>query len=162
MNESSQRPKGKRTRPVKDNGKSRPLIVSVGYERRTVENLVEILTRKRVGKLLDIRESPMSRRRDFNKKALQATLTEAGIEYRHLRSAGNPHRREKVDLERCLGLYQNYLSRHPEVLDLVAAELHDGPVALLCYERLHESCHRSVLLRNLSEHGHRLQVVRVE
>lgn len=166
VKKSRQRKKGwvgrESIRAITDDAKSTPLIVSVGYERRTIENLVEVLAHKHVGKLLDVREAPMSRRKDFNKKALQATLEEAGIEYRHLRTAGNPHRKETTDVERCLRLYQDYLSRHPEVLDIVAEELNDGPVAFLCYERLHGSCHRSVLLRSLSERGHRLHVVRVE
>lgn len=104
----------------------------------------------------------MSRRKDFNKKALQTMLDGAGIEYLHLRPAGNPHRKERQDLERCLQLYQAYLSKNPEVLDLVAAELSDGPVAFLCYERQHYSCHRSVLLKNLHERGHLIHVLRVE
>lgn len=147
---------------LKVNAKSKPLVVSVGYERRTIESLVEILTTKRVKRLLDVRESPMSRRRDFSRKALQATLEEVGIEYRHIRVAGNPYRRQKANTERCLALYQRHLVRHPEVLDSVVAEIHGGPVAFLCYERLHESCHRSVLLNELNRRGHRLQVVRVE
>lgn len=68
-------------------------IVSVGYERRSVEDLVSVLIDYGVRKLLDVREAPVSRRQGFSKRSLAARLDEAGIEYRHLRIAGNPHRR---------------------------------------------------------------------
>jgi uncharacterized protein (DUF488 family) len=136
--------------------------VSIGYERRSLNELIEILLRYKVVKLLDIRELPLSRRKGFNKNELTSRLEEAGIKYRHIRSAGNPHRKKNGDVGHCLRLYASYLGAHPEVLDLVAKELSKVPVALLCYERHHYSCHRSVLVDALCNRGHRLEVVKVE
>lgn len=151
--------KGQRRRKPRANGTS---VVSVGYERRTLHQLISILEENRVGKLLDIREAAMSRRREFNKGALVSKLTSAGIEYKHLRSAGNPHRKEKADLERCLKLYRSYLRKNREVLDAVMEELDEAPVAFLCYERHHNNCHRSVLVDMLHETGHEFQVIKIE
>jgi len=140
----------------------RAVVVSVGYERRSLEDLVEILTEHGVEKLLDVREAPVSRRQGFSKRCLAARLDEAGIEYLHLAVAGNPYRWLKEDIERCLELYEAHLCENPEVVEVVAAELHGGPVAVLCYERLHDFCHRSVLLDALAQEGHHFKVVRVE
>lgn len=141
---------------------SSDLIVSVGYERRSLEDLVAVLLDYGVKKLLDVREAPISRRRGFNKRSLEARLDEAGIAYRHLRIAGNPHRRLKMDIEQCLHLYRGHLCDNPEVVATVAGELVGQAVAFLCYEREHDNCHRSVLLHALAEKGHDFEVVRVE
>ena len=67
-------------------------FISVGYEGRTPAEMVALLRAQRVSRVLDIRELPLSRRRGFSKTALAERLRKAGIEYRHLRFAGNPHR----------------------------------------------------------------------
>lgn len=138
------------------------VVVSLGYERRSLDDLVELLHAHGVGKLLDIRELPLSRRPGFSKRALAAGLEEAGIEYCHLRQAGNPHRKLKADIAHCLSLYRAHLCDNPDVVKTVASELSDGPVAMLCYEREHDCCHRSVLLDALAQHGHPVEVVRLE
>lgn len=140
----------------------RACIVSVGYERRSVEELLELLAAHGVEKLVDIRELPLSRRQGFSKRQLARSLGLAGIEYLHLRAAGNPFRKERADVERCLQLYESYLEEHPEVLEVIGAELAEGTVAFLCYERRHDCCHRSVLLDALIHQGRSLEVVRVE
>jgi uncharacterized protein (DUF488 family) len=137
-------------------------IVSVGYERRSVEDLVSVLVDYGVRKLLDIREAPVSRRQGFSKRSLAARLDAAGIEYRHLRIAGNPHRRLREDIERCLQLYEEHLCENPQVVKAVAEEVLGQAVAVLCYERDHDDCHRSVLLDALAHEGHDLEVIRVE
>jgi uncharacterized protein (DUF488 family) len=137
-------------------------VVSVGYERRSVEELIGLLAVHGVEKLVDVRELPLSRRKGFSKRALTEMLALAGIEYLHLRAAGNPYRKERADTERCLQLYGGYLEENPEVLDIVTAELDQGPVAFLCYERDHDCCHRSVLLDALIHQGRQVEVVRVE
>jgi uncharacterized protein (DUF488 family) len=137
-------------------------VLSLGYERRTINELISILINHRVKKLLDVRESAHSRRKDFNKNALALSLEAAGIKYKHLRSAGNPHRQEKNDIKRCLRLYKAYLKRRPEVLAIVADEVMERGTAVLCYERQHNNCHRSVLLEAVCRNGHSFEIVEVE
>jgi uncharacterized protein (DUF488 family) len=137
-------------------------VVSLGYERRSVVELLALLVAHGVEKLVDVREAPISRRPGFSKRALSQSLAEAGIEYLHLRAAGNPYRKEKAELAYCLALYSGYLSCHSEVLDLVGEQLGGVVVAFLCYEREHDCCHRSVLLQALTEQGHNLEIVRVQ
>ena len=144
-------------------GKEEIVVLSVGYERRSVDELIELLSGFDVILLLDVREAPFSRRTEFRKNVLAARLLEAGIDYQHLQAAGNPYRKKKVNITECLSLYAKYLKSNPDVVDLVAAQLGNGPVAMLCYERQHEDCHRSVLLDALTEQAsHRLNVVCVD
>jgi uncharacterized protein (DUF488 family) len=137
-------------------------VISIGYERRTVAELVELLVAHGVKKLIDVREMPLSRRPAFNKNRLAPEVSAAGIVYQHLRVAGNPYRKEATNVFDCLGRYASYLHEHPDIVELVADELSTTPVAMLCYERQHVGCHRSVLLRELQRHGYSIDIVEVE
>jgi uncharacterized protein (DUF488 family) len=144
------------------NGLNSIRIISIGYEKRSVYELLEILTLNKVNKLLDIRLVPVSRRKEFNKKALASHLDKAGIEYVHLHSAGNPYYKQKNDIDLCLRRYSDYLNKYPEIIEHVTDELLDSTTAILCYERKHEYCHRSVLLNTISKNGHKLEIIRVD
>ncbi len=134
-------------------------IVSIGYERRTPDELVKALLSQGVRKLLDVRELPISRRRGFSKTALSLVLGDSGIQYHHIRTAGNPYRKHANSIERCLLLYAGYLNSNPEVVDMVVSEIDGDPVAFLCYERDDAHCHRSVLMRAIIERGHMIKVI---
>ena len=136
-------------------------VISIGYEKRTPREFLDILKAHSVTTLIDVREAPISRKKGFSKTALSEYLTAAGITYIHLRAAGNPYRKLKQDIDQCLDLYSQHLTDHPEVVDLVHDALPSGPAAVMCYERLHEMCHRSVLLGALATHMNPLQVVQV-
>jgi uncharacterized protein (DUF488 family) len=138
-------------------------IVSIGYEGRTPDGLIAVLQEQRVERVIDVRELPLSRRRGFSKTALAERLAAAGIEYRHLRVAGNPHRQHRANPAKCLALYERHLKSHPEVIDAVTAEAQGRHVALLCVERHHDHCHRSRLLRALRRRRRRgIHVVHIE
>lgn len=121
---------------------------SVGYQGRTVDDLVKGLVARRVSLVIDVRENAWSQRPDCRKGALSSALEGRGIKYLHLKRAGNPFRPrsgEKRDLDECAKLYRAYLSRNPEIVVEVARVVRSRRAALLCYEAIHEQCHRSVL-----------------
>jgi uncharacterized protein (DUF488 family) len=138
-----------------------PLLVSIGYEQRTVEELIDLLKKHRVKKLLDVRELPLSRRKGFSKTALSLRLADAGIEYLHLRAAGNPYRHEGRNPEHCLQLYKAHLRKNPKIVETVADEITRSRIATLCYERQHARCHRSILVDALIRYGYALAVLEV-
>jgi uncharacterized protein (DUF488 family) len=137
-------------------------IVSIGYQGRTPVQLIAILRQHGVRKVLDVRELPRSRKKGFSRTALSQSLAEAGISYRHLRAAGNPYRRLKADVRRCLALYSRHLARHPEITASVAAAIGRDRVAVLCFERAHEACHRSRLISSIARRPGRWDVIRLE
>lgn len=124
-------------------------LISVGYERRSPEEFLAIMVENGVSKVLDVRELPLSRRKGFSKSALSALLREAGIDYVHFKKGGNPHRKLKFDIEHCLSMYAKHLSEHPSILSSFVEELAEDCVAVLCYEREHNLCHRSVLVKKV-------------
>lgn len=147
---------------LKKKAKDALKVLSIGYERRSVDELIDILQLHSVAKLIDVRELPLSRRKGFSKSRLSERLNEAGITYSHVRVAGNPHRTDRANIQRCLGLYRDYLLRNPEVVDVVVNEIGGQYVAVLCYEREHEFCHRSVLLAGIEECGYQIEMFQVD
>jgi uncharacterized protein (DUF488 family) len=127
----------------------RAVAFTVGYEGRTIDEFVHLLVEAGVERIVDVRALPLSRRRGFSKTALKSALAADGIEYVHVRAAGNPYRNLRDDPERCLALYAAHLDEHPAVLVEVQAALNGSRSALLCMEASHERCHRSVIAERL-------------
>jgi uncharacterized protein (DUF488 family) len=122
---------------------------TVGYEGRTLPEFVEILQEAGVERVVDVRALPLSRRKGFSKTPLSQALSESGIEYVHVRVAGNPFRDQKSDIETCLALYAEHLDAHPEVVVEVERVIEGHRAALLCVEGDVHCCHRSVLMDRL-------------
>jgi len=140
----------------------RTQVISIGYEQRSISEFLDVLLEHKVEKLVDVRELPLSRKKGFSKASLSESLSSVGIQYRHVRAAGNPHRKQKSNIDQCLALYSNYLKNNPHVLEVVAAELSKKPTAILCYERKHRNCHRSILLDSLCQNGFRYRLIEVQ
>jgi uncharacterized protein (DUF488 family) len=133
-------------------------VFTIGYERRTVSELIEMLQAAGVDRLIDVRALPLSRRKGFSKTPLREALAEVGIDYVHLRSAGNPFRDQRDDPERCLALYAAHVRRSPEIVDDVLAAAKGHRAALFCLERDASTCHRSVLAAQLVRARTRVRV----
>jgi uncharacterized protein (DUF488 family) len=127
-------------------------IAGIGYQGRTIDEVIERLRSASIATLIDVRELPWSRRAEFAQKRLAERLTQEGIRYVHLRSAGNPreNRKSGAASEEILARYREHLARTPIALDEILAEARSEPAALLCYEADVRECHRSVLLEALS------------
>jgi len=124
-------------------------LLSVGYQLRTLEELVGILLDQDIDFVVDVRERPHSRKKGLSRKPLQAHLNRHGIGYFHADFAGNPAdiRHATSTHYECLRAYSEYLCENPEIvcrLDaVVRPELELGKrVCLLCYERHPDDCHR--------------------
>ena len=124
-------------------------IFTIGYEGRELSEFVALLASKRITRVIDVRALPLSRRRGFSKTRLREALASSGIDYVHLRAAGNPYRAYKADLARCLAMYRGHLDRSPDVITLVADAAHGHRAALLCVEREACDCHRSIIASRL-------------
>jgi uncharacterized protein (DUF488 family) len=129
-------------------------LVSIGYEGRTVSDLLAQLLEHDVRVLVDVRLTPLSRRPALSKTKLSEALAAVGIGYVHHRALGNP-KDNRVGLR--AGESESR-ERYGEVLDSAAAtdalahvcELLDGGVvALLCFEHEHAECHRDIVVRHL-------------
>jgi uncharacterized protein (DUF488 family) len=141
-----------------------PTLFTIGYERRSPDELVRALGDAGVTLLADVRELPNSRRRGFSKNALAAALGEAGIAYAHERALGNPKPYRDAwkggDAEAGRAGYAAHIAGESSAaVDALAARVEQGGVCLLCVEHDPGDCHRTLLAAAL---GERLTGLRVE
>lgn len=129
-------------------------LSTIGYEGAALDDFLATLQRQGVTTLLDVREAPISRRPEFAKKALSASLGNAGIAYRHEGALGAPKPlRERIKQGACtseefFAAYEAHLAEKQALLETLATEL-TGHIALLCYERDVNACHRKLVARAL-------------
>ncbi len=125
----------------------RPVLFTIGYEGRALDELIAILASNKIDRVIDIRGLPLSRRRGFSKTPLGAALAAVGIEYLHMREAGNPYRKLKDTIPRgeLLAKYKAHIAGARDTVESVAEQARGRRVALLCYEAEPAECHRSLL-----------------
>jgi uncharacterized protein (DUF488 family) len=128
-------------------------LYTLGYQGVDVSTYVQKLKAVGVGVVADVRETPWSHKRGFCKNILSSELSKAGIDYVHVKSAGNPkeNRRTAPDLAECLRRYKHYLATNPAgIADLVhvvrTAASQNRTVCLICFEKDVKDCHRSILV----------------
>ena len=152
---------GRATMPGK---RGRTGIANIGYEKRTVHELIEALRADGVRKVVDVRADPVSRRAEFNAKRLELSLRDAGIEYVPLREMGIPREvrkgpEGKAGKGALLEWYARHLDANPGLVGRLV-EMSKGPrIALLCYEREESECHRGVLSQRLRAAGVRVDAL---
>ena len=142
-----------------------PTIWTIGYERLLPAELVAELQAAGIGRLIDVRFRPQSRRPGMSKTRLGALLAEHGIAYEHRRELGTPpdmrwlFRAGRV--AEATAAYREHVDREtPEAIDELAAELDAAPpTALLCLEAEPAGCHRRVITDALRERRDDLAVV---
>jgi Protein of unknown function, DUF488/Transmembrane secretion effector len=134
-------------------------VLGVGYEGLRVDEFVENLTAAGVDVVVDVRLTPLSRKRGFSKRSLDERLQAAGIRYEHLRALGNPTDNragfggDAGELSAALARYEDLLA-DPDAaaaLDQLARLATRSRVAVLCFEASDERCHRQVVLARVRE-----------
>lgn len=132
-------------------------VVGVGYEGVDVDVFIARLVDLGVGVLADVRMTPLSRKKGFSKRALAEALSEAGVDYLHLRELGNPKTNrpgfagDGQALAEARGRYADLLDEEAAdtALDRLAALAADRRVAVMCFEADEERCHRHVVLEEV-------------
>lgn len=148
-------------------GAAAPVLVSVGYEGRSLPEFVSLLRRHDVSVLVDVRLNAVSRKPGFSRGRLSQALAESGIAYRHARALGNPPgNREpfrRGDTGSGLAVFGEVLCTQEAraELDVLRDLLATGRVAVSCFEREHDRCHRQAVLDALAG-ATALPVVRLE
>ena len=133
-------------------------IYSVGYERRTADELIALLLSYKIEALVDVRLNAVSRKKGLSKTALRQAAEDAGITYSHERGLGNPKDNRDAFRQGSNAARKRYLHHIRNgasgVYERVIQEARHKPTALLCYERDHNECHRSCILDSAEKsHG---------
>jgi uncharacterized protein (DUF488 family) len=134
-----------------------PELCTIGYEHRTLPELITRLKEAGVEVLIDVRAIAASRRAGFSKTLLANGLAEAGITYVHLRGLGTPKSgREAARAGRIAemhAIFEQQLATPEAEHDLARAAgiVSERRAALLCLEADAAGCHRRIVAERLRE-----------
>ena len=133
-------------------------LFTIGYEKAKPDAVLGELKRAKVKLLVDTRAVAASRRPGFSKKALAASLDDAGIAYLHLQKLGTPDEGRQAaragQLDTLWRIYAKHLKTPGaiEAMDELVSIVKSGQsVCLLCYERDKDCCHRSKIAEIVRE-----------
>jgi uncharacterized protein (DUF488 family) len=133
------------------------MLTTIGYEKSTLDDFIATLILGDIEVLIDIRDRAQSRRPGFSKTALSLALSQAGIDYIHLKALGDP--KEGREAARA-GMMNKFRVIFASVLKQDAAQTalaeveklaQSKRVCLMCYERDHHCCHRKMVSDFLEE-----------
>lgn len=135
-----------------------PGLCTIGYEGRSLEGYLNLLIGDGVTVLCDVRRNPLSRKYGFSKSTLMNGAAGVGIRYEHMPELGiaSEARRElktQADYDALFDAYvRESLPRQLKPLTRIMGWIDKGErVALTCYERLPEQCHRTSVGKALEE-----------
>ncbi|MEO6423668.1 MAG: DUF488 domain-containing protein, partial [Candidatus Nitrotoga sp.] len=130
---------------LKSNAKE---LFTIGYEGLSFEKYINQLICHDVRLLCDVRNNPLSRKFGFSKGILSHLLPKLGIEYLHIpelgiRSENRNNLETKNDYVQLFKVYRKSLPQKKESLDRLNGLLDQHKrIALTCFEKQHDSCHR--------------------
>jgi uncharacterized protein (DUF488 family) len=133
-------------------------LFTIGYEKTKPDAVMRELKRAKIDLLVDTRAVAASRRPGFSKRQLAATLDEEGIAYIHLQKLGTPAAGRAAaksgDLDTLWRIYDKHIKTREaqEALgELLALIKSKKCVALLCYCRDPNACHRSRIVAHVKK-----------
>lgn len=130
---------------------------TIGYEKRDIQDYIEKLEENDVETLIDVRELPLSRKKGFSKTPLKNACQDAGIKYRHISELGapkdirDPLKDDKKDFEWFKRQYKNEIKDKDDYIDYLTKWAGHENIALTCYERDNEECHRNIVAEKMRE-----------
>ena len=136
------------------------MIYTIGHSKHPLQRFVALLRQHGITALADVRSTPFSRfNPQFNRKALQQALADAGIEYVFLGEELGARTRDPACYEEGRVSYAK-LAATPlfqRGLDRLEAGMAKHKVAIMCAEKEPLDCHRTILIaRELQRRGIRV------
>ena len=131
-------------------------LATIGYEGASIEDFIATLKFANVERIIDVRDVPISRRKGFSKNQLSEALDNAGIMYVHLKALGDPKEGRDAAKSGAYDKFKRIYSAHLGTksariaLAEAAALAQSESSCLLCYERDHKICHRTMVAESLS------------
>jgi uncharacterized protein (DUF488 family) len=134
-------------------------LFTLGYEGLSQKDFVATLASAGVRTVLDLRELPLSHKPGFSKRGMAQGLAKAGIGYVHLPQLGAPKPirhayRASGDTASFTRAYKAHLAGEKPALADVAARAKAEPVCLVCFEKDHALCHRSIVAGKVAKAVH--------
>jgi len=127
-------------------------IFTIGYEGKTLEEFINILLKKNISLLCDVRKNAFSMKYGFSKSTLTTACENAKIKYMHFPSLGIDSAQRKTlktkeDYRYLFELYKKTVLAHSgKIQKDVCRQIEKARrAALMCFEADPSMCHRSHL-----------------
>jgi len=135
---------------------SGPTLFTIGYAGFSISDFIGALRRNGIQLLVDIRENPFSRMKDFSAKNLSGHLASAKLEYLHLKQLGCPAEirralKESGDFLAYKSSYGRHLETQIDTLNKLHNLLQSNNLCLMCLEQDETDCHRLIVAERLAE-----------
>lgn len=133
------------------------MISTIGYEGSTIESFIRALKHDSIDLLIDVRDLPLSRKKGFSKNHLSEALAKHGIQYIHLKGLGDPKEGRLAARAGNYTLFEKIFGKHLKTeialkdMERAAGLVRSYRACLMCFERDHERCHRSIVADSLAE-----------
>lgn len=133
-------------------------IWTIGYEGLAISDFVAKLKGAEIQQLVDVRELALSRKNGFSKSSLAEALKEADIKYVHLPRLGSPSLarhdyKNDGDWSKFSAEYERHLASQSGALTNLTTLVMTQRTVLMCYERNHSACHRSIIAKWMADDG---------
>jgi uncharacterized protein (DUF488 family) len=131
--------------------------MTIGYEGANIDDFIATLTASNVTTLIDVRELPLSRKKGFSKTKLRENLEAADISYLHVKQLGDPKPGRMAARAGDQGEFRRIFGHHIKqdasriALRKIVPIVEAGGACLLCFERCHSDCHRSIVAEELAK-----------
>jgi uncharacterized protein (DUF488 family) len=134
----------------------RALILTLGYEGLSLDAFIRQLSAAGVTTVVDVRDLPLSHKRGFSKRPLAEALTDAGIDYRHVKALGCPKpirdELKKIgDRDSYFRKFRDHLRRQDDALSELGKIIDSSTACLICFERDPALCHRSIVAESVAK-----------
>lgn len=132
-------------------------LYTIGYQGISPSEFLFRLKKNNVSLVADVRNLPLSRKKGFSKNQLLDFLNSQEIEYRNFNTLGidkklRNYLKETGDYKHFFQAAQDSIFKEKEELEELKNILEKGKnVALLCFEKDPELCHRKIVAKGINE-----------
>ncbi len=120
-------------------------IYTIGYEDKTLDGFIKLISEKGIRHLADVRTSPHSQRSEFSRDELKKILFKKGILYKHMKALGGleiENYRERMETD-------VWKKAFFELIEFAS----EATTVIMCLEKEPSRCHRRFISEKLEEHG---------
>jgi uncharacterized protein (DUF488 family) len=133
-------------------------IFTFGYEGLSLDVFISRLQTAGVKTVIDVRATPLSRKKGFSKTGLSLALQAAGIAYTHIPAMGCPKAvRDRYREDNNWAIYTRgflaHLKKNTDALAELVKVAMQSRSCLLCFETDFDRCHRTFVARGAAALG---------
>lgn len=127
-------------------------IYTIGYQNFSIDLFLNVLIKKGIKTVLDVRNKPFSYKYGFSYPWLNKYLPEFGIEYINISELGIEEKyRKRLSEEQLWVQYSTLLENKKDYVNKASLIVMKKPTVLMCYEMNPGDCHRSRLAKRIQD-----------